>query len=466
MKKSALLLNLLWAGIAAGTFYAGMKMKDPASSGNNEPVKRTTTANAAGTDSSAAQKGRTVNARFVSQDDSVLDFLQRYGIGSGPVAPEMMKKAISEAVRETNPVKSQMLFARLMEELTPENAASVLSALRENVSGFENMRYMPMLAFAWGGVDAQAAMKEMAEGGDRWGRGFNQASVLQGWAAKDAQGAISWLDKFEGDPREKEWMSTSLVSGLAKSDFDAAQKFASALKEDGERSRAAESLAREMIRMSGVEKAEQWFGTLTDPRMKASAFDTVAQQLLRSDPEKAVAFAKQHAAEDFAKNAVGNVAETLARKDVKQGLEFAGSLQGASQARAYGEVVNQWMEKDRGAEAEAASTFVKEMQPGPARDAGAKAIVDNISREDPVSGIAWANSIQDTELKSEALIEAGRRYFRTNQQEAQAWLATSGLNAEQQQQVTNPRPEWGGRGGPGGPPPGGGGRRGGGGGGR
>ena len=57
-----------------------------------------------------------------------------------------MKEAMLLAIREGDPVKSQLMFARLMEELTPENAASVLATIRENVGGFESMRYTGMLA--------------------------------------------------------------------------------------------------------------------------------------------------------------------------------------------------------------------------------------------------------------------------------------------------------------------------------
>jgi len=121
-----------------------------------------------------------------------------------------------------------MMFARLMEELTPENAPAALAMIRENVGGMESMRFMGMLAYKWGEVDPTSAMKELNKDGDRGGR-FNQNFVLSGWAAKDPQAATKWLESYEGE--DKGWLSMSLVSGLAKSDIDAAMKFASAIKD-------------------------------------------------------------------------------------------------------------------------------------------------------------------------------------------------------------------------------------------
>ena len=170
MKKSALILNLLWAVVAAGTFYAGVKLKgsERAGSAAGRSIKVVDTP-----DTPAMKSlGTTVKAGVVSRNDDVLDFFKRYGVGDGaPLSPAVMKQAITEALRESDPIKSQLLFARLMEELTPENAPSVLAMLKENVAGFDSMRYMSMLGYAWGQVDPKAAMEEMNQGGERGDRG-------------------------------------------------------------------------------------------------------------------------------------------------------------------------------------------------------------------------------------------------------------------------------------------------------
>lgn len=454
MKKPALVLNLLWAAIAAGTFYAGVLWSGdrPSAAAAGASTVRVASAPAplkpAGTGQTA-----TIRAEAVSRDDDVLDFLKRYGLGSGtPLSAEVMTQAATEALRETNPIKSQMLFARLMEELTPENAQAALAMLKENTNGWESMRYMGMLTYAWGGVDPKAAMETLGKEDNREAR-MGQTSALTGWAAKDPQGAIAWLENYQGDNRG--WLSQSLISGLAKSDFDGALKYATALEDEGDRRRASETLARELIRSGGVDGAKEWFASLGDASMKDGAFNTVADQLRRADPAKAAEFIKDHGNQEYARNAVAGLAGELSRKDVQQGLRFAEGLTGPNQARAYAEVVGQWLDRNEGAESVQASEFVTRMPPGESRDAASATIARRMSGEDPEAAIAWAGAIANPEQRQDTLIDVGRRYLRSDPDAAARWLATSGLSPEAQQQVTASREERGRRGGPGGGPGGG-----------
>ena len=466
MKKSILALNLLWISIAAGTFYAGSVWREGQSAGSSGNQRNPSTA---GSDKFGATSPNTKARPQANQAEAEVDeFVERYGLNSiKPLSKEMMGKAIIEALRETDPVKSQMLFARLMSSLTAENASAALAMIRENVGGFESRRYMGMLAYAWGGVDAKSAMEQLGERGDREGR-FSQGTALAGWAGKDPQAAMAWLDAYKGE--DKEGLTQSLIGGLAKTDIDAAMKYAGALENKDERSRAAQTLAREMIRTGGVDKATAWLTTLTDPSMKAGAFESVADQLRRSDPEQAAEFIRKNSGEEFARNTASQLAAEFSRKDMQKGLDFAASLTGKAQSDAYAQIINQWMDKDDGAEVDKASAYVNQMTKGPARDAAAAMISRQVSREDPAASIAWASSITDPAAREESLVSAARRYMRADPQAGAAWLAQSGLSPEAQQQVTAPREE---RGGPpgadgqprGGPPGGGGfpggGRRGG-----
>ena len=437
MKKSTITLNLLWVAVASGTFYAGSVWRggqsgDPTSSSR---TGRSLTGGPLGS-------GRNAGTAALPADASVTEFLERHGIKEGtPLSADAMGRAISDALRETDPIKSQMLFGRLMSALTPENAAAAMTMIRENASGFESMRYLSMLAYAWGGVDPKGAMEQLGNTGERGDRGgrMTQGTALTGWAAKDPAAAMAWMETYKGE--DKEGLTQSLINGLAKSDFAGALKYAGALENKEERGRAAQTLAREMIRTGGVEGATAWLASLTDPTMKAGAFDTVAQQLMRSDPEQAAAFIRKNAGEEYAAGAAASFAANLSRKDVQQGLEFAATLTGSAQARAYGEIVSRWMEQDDGAKAAEASEYVNKMPAGAARDAGAAIIARQVAREDPAASVAWAGTISDPGQREQILVQAGRRYLRSDPQAAATWLAQSGLSAEAQQQVTAPREE-------------------------
>lgn len=439
MRKS-IIINLVWAGVAGAAFTAGYLIKPGAESKDTASSTIRSIADKAPSGNGAGQKKAAV---VVSKDNAVLDFYKRYGLDTGaPISPDKMKEAMLEAIRESDPVKSQLMFARLMEELTPENAPAALAMIRENVSGFESMRYMGTLAYKWGQVDPHTAMKELAKGDDRGGR-MTQNVVLTGWAATDPKAAMEWLNAYEGEG--KEWLGMSIVNGLAKSDPEGALKYVSGLENKEERARGAETIAREMIRLGGSEKAVAWLNSLTDPDMKSGAFRTVAEQIMRGDPAKAAEWIKAYAGEEYARDAVRTISETMARKDPQEALKFASSLTGKAQSSAIGQAVNEWVRQNEGAGMADAAKYVESLPAGESRDAGARAIAREAVREDPQAAIAWANSIKDQEERTDTLIDVARRYMREDRAAAEAWLAQSGLSAEDQQRVTNPtRGDWGG----------------------
>lgn len=451
-----LILNLVWAGLATAAGIVGYKLAPTAESAGSQSRVRAIADNTPASVTSGPKKAAANLS--ATKDAGVQDFYKRYGLDTGtPISADKMKEAMLEAIRESDPVKSQLMFARLMEELTAENAPAALAMIRENVGGFESMRYMSTLAYKWGQVDPLTAMKEMAKGDDRGGR-MSQNIVLTGWAANDPKGAMEWLSAYEGDG--KDWLASSIVNGLAKSDPEGALKYISAMKDKDDRARGAETIAREMIRMGGSEKALAWLADLKDPDMKSGAFRTVAEQMMRGDTAKAAVWIKAYAKEDYAQDAVRNLSESIARKDPQEALAFAKDLTGKAQSSAIGQAVNEWVRKDDGAGMADAAKYVESLS-GESRDAGARAIAKEAVRQDPQAAIAWANSIKDEAQRTDTLVDVARRYMREDQAAATQWLATSGLSPEAQAKVTAPptRGDWGGGGG--GPPGGFGGGRGG-----
>ena len=118
--KSSIALNLVWAGVAAGAFYGGMQMRSSEGAAGAGGVRNKVVSAQPATGPGGVSTAKDAS-KLASSDPSVIDFFKKYGLDTGiPLTPDVMKEAIAEAVRENNPVKSQMMFARLMEALTPE----------------------------------------------------------------------------------------------------------------------------------------------------------------------------------------------------------------------------------------------------------------------------------------------------------------------------------------------------------
>lgn len=436
------LLHVTWLAVAAGAFYAGSALNKPA-----PVVAGAATTKTVATGLTAAERAGTLKTSAVSRDASIADFLSRYELGGGkPLTSERMRQAMSEALRETDPVKSTMLFARLLEEMTPENAAESMATLRESISGFEMMRYMPLLAYQWGSVDAKGALAALDEQGNGGGREnmFAKPVVLAGLASKDPAAALKWLSEQKEDMPGKEFYTQSIINGMSKSDPEGAVALAAKQERAEDRSRAAETIAQEKIK-GGIESAAAWASTLTDPDMKKGAMQTIANQMARTDVNKAAEYVKQFANDPSASSAIEDVAGRMARSNPQDALKFAESLAGSNQPVAYRESIQAWTRTD----SEAASKYVNLMPAGANRDASASAIAQSISREDPASAIAWTGSIADPKVREETLIDVARDYRRTDPDGYNAWLPASGLSAEALEQVNQRGGDRGGwRGGP------------------
>ncbi len=376
-------------------------------------------------------------------DQQIADFLAKYSIGTGTLSPERMKEVLGEILSDADPIRSELLFARMMNELTPENADAALSTIRERVGrGPESFAFLRMLAYKWGQISPTNAMVAFSDNGGAggggggfggWGRGLSQGMVLNGWASKDPTAATAWIDSPDAAGGNKGMLSMMLLNGLARTDIDAAIKRAADMKDEGERSRAAQTIAQELIRSGSIDKATDWMKGLTDPQLKKGAMDAITRQLA-NDPEKALAFVKTFGDQPFASDSVRLLVENASRKDPKEGLKMAAQFTGENRSNAFRGVIREWM-RDEGAGSEAASTYVNSMPAGPDKDYSAAEIARRIIRDDPKSALIWNTSIKDPKVRTDSLLEIAPRYARRDRAAFDTWLPTSGLSAEQQQTI-------------------------------
>ena len=85
----------------------------------------------------------------------------------------------------------------------------------------------------------------------------------------------------------------------------------------------------------------------------------------------------------------------------------------------------------------AAATELNTMTPSPARDSAINGYVSRLAWEDPQAAIEWAGSVNDPKARELTTVEAGRAFYRKDQEAAQLWLASSGLSVEAQKKVTD-----------------------------
>jgi len=441
--KSPLLIHGLWLVLAAGAFAVGrLTVGSGASASGTSGRISVVTPPPPPTAARSAETAAAAKAAALSEDPAA--WAARFRSADGTISADKMTEAVREALRDSDPVKSMMNFSQLIKEMSPENASAAFKTVRETVAGFESMRFLPMLTYQWGSLDGTKALAAMKDLGGRDSM-FNSASTLAGFASNDPDAAKKWLSE-NGTPENRWLLDRALVTGLARSDFASASAYVLGLEEK-DRGAYVEVLAEQKIK-DGISSASEWALGLTDPSMKASALQRVADQFTRQDPGQAAAWIKEHASADYAKDAVGTVARQFAEKDPKAAVSWAETLPaGTAQTEAYGRVFREWGRSDP----TAASATLNAMPSGPARDESIGSFTRSIARESPEDAITWAAAIGNDQQREQTQIEVVQRWRATNADAATEW-ASANLTPEAQQKASEP-PRWD-RGG-GGPPFGG-----------
>jgi hypothetical protein len=214
------------------------------------------------------------------------------------ISADGMETLAKEALRDPNPIKRRLAFSKLLEGLTPENAAAIRDQLADlNANGTEWRDFN----YAWGALAGADAFQNALTGEKR-----DLQSLISGWAAVDPSGAMAMLGNLPEElADQKASLENGIVAGLADRDRDEAANYVYQLATEGRKdtARLMETVADEVLRESGHEEAANWVKTLGDGPLKGSAMNQVAERFVRIDPEAASEWIEEFAGEDYAKSA-------------------------------------------------------------------------------------------------------------------------------------------------------------------
>ncbi|MEZ5325391.1 MAG: hypothetical protein R3F19_10035 [Verrucomicrobiales bacterium] len=421
--------HLIWLVVAGGAFGAGWFLRpipQPATSADS-----TITSRAAGLSVEASAKSDATAAVGSSSNETGV---QKYFDGNGVIRSKDMGQAMRDALKESDPLKSNLLFTQLMSELTPENVEAALEALSEAPQGFEMWQKMALFAGAWGKIDGPAAL-EYAKELPGPGRMFGSASALSGWAAVDPDAAIAWADENQSDGRESIMAKAGILRGLTISDPARATEYLQSLPADTEGlDQLVSTVANEQMKQ-GMSAATTWATSLSTDALKQDAFEQLGNEYARQDPVKAASWIEAFADQPYTSKAVEEVADEWAEVDPGAAVDWAARLPEATQATAMESAFQEWEESD----AESASAYLQGMESSPTKDAAIAGFVSDLGKEQPAAAIEWANTIENEATRTEALTDVASDWFKADPEAAGAWIETSGLPVESVQKITTPQ---------------------------
>jgi hypothetical protein len=423
--KKPLLIHGFWAIAVLMAFALGSK-KSASSAANADPEasvpsRLTTRASEAGTDGRSSRRGdRTSNQR----ESSAISRL----FGSIASADGNLDALFQQALRDPNQITRRLAFSKLLEAMTPENAAAMreqLVALGADPDQWRDFHY------AWGALDGKAAFDHAAASPEP-----DLNDTMTGWAAANPAQAIDMLNQLpESLQGQRSEIIASLVSGLADGDLGAATAFVLGLGENDQSAKLMEIVASKTIRAESPEAAARWSDSLPDGPMKATAMSRVADAYARKDPEAAARWVQGAAGEGYASKAVEEIGGRWAESNPVAAVDWLQDLPASNgQIAALRSSFDNWEDGNPAA----AQDYLKSMPQSSQRDSSINGFATGYAWQNPQVAISWTQQISDPALREKSLTQVGQIFHRQNPEGAAAWLETSGLPDGIRQQIQQP----------------------------
>lgn len=425
--KPSLWIHLGWAVAASAAFYVGSQTA-PSSGPQDEPSptlsERARASSGGASATSGGQRGQ--RQRAGGEGPGPLEVL----FGAYSLDRVSLQTLTEQAVTDPSPVTRLLAFARLLENMTADNAMEI----REQLVGLDpDEQTWTQFNYAFGALSGREAF-EFAQTSDE----PDLNAVLMGWAAADPRGAMAALDSLPPELEgQRAALEQNLIAGIADKDIALATETALRLTaregaDARQTNRLMRTVANEALRTGGVEGASQWVATLPDGEAKGAAMRRVSEDFVRDDPAAAAAWAEGFADQGYAASAIGEIGDEWAERDPTSAVAWLETLpQGEAQNRGFTEALGEWEDSNP----EAASAYLNAMPNSPQRDAAIAGFARGYAWQDPQASAAWAQAIQDPVIRERALIQVGFAYHRRDPDNARAWLQQSGLTPEQQQRA-------------------------------
>jgi len=468
MKNASLITTIiaLLVGVAGG-YLLGNKGTSKEGAANENKTVNVISGTGPGSSTRSGNSSTNASSDGSSAVEGVSDDLSAEAMrlfDSGDVAGAL--KTILNAPGQLGRMEALLGFVK---NLDAEGVEAALPFIRGMGRGGDQFMSMGLMMGRYAEIDPERALAYVGKQGGME-RGFGTSSILRSWAATDPRAAADYLTNNVVGSGGDDWMlrrtAGSLASEWAKQDPQAALVWANTLS-DELKGDAMNNIVEQLTSQDPLEAAKVAMGF--DGEQRERSLRTIADQWSRNEPEEAVKWAealtvegKTQALEEAVESWVGKDTDAavayMAKMDQgerdqimkevveqwgRKGAEaqpaaaewVASQPDGKGKVDATGEIVGQWMRTD----AESASGWLNEQPEGDAKDRGIASLLrDRSVREDPEAAVAWADSISDSEMRSEQVESSARNWLSKDRASALEYLeGTDSLSAEQKTKLIN-----------------------------
>lgn len=385
-----------------------------------------------------------------------------------------MNKSLSEVIKRPGQLERLQGMLDLYDRLTPEQFEAEAERL-SSLPGVERFVGAFLLYSKWGEEDPLAAMDYASRMG-MMGM-MVRPIVLQGWAAKDPNGAVSyyeanknafgmagrfgggmgptatiasewarqdpeaalaWAETLEGNDRSA--AGQGIFSNLAVTDPKKAAELAGGLGNADERGAAVAEVARAWG-ANDWESTQEWIASLPADERDAARAEAI-RGLAQADAAAAATEVNKLPAGENKDRAVADVAQSMAMTDPAKAANWLtenGSPE--AQTQAVNDVVRNWASSDP----DQARAWVTQQNDGPVKDRATASFVNSANVPEP-ERLEMAMNISDERLQERTLIRTGRQWYGSDPEAATQWMeSTPGLAPETIESMQRTRGNWRGR---------------------
>ena len=344
-----------------------------------------------------------------------------------------IREILDQFVNETNPVYKYATLAEAMQQLNRVNLDETLEVFESITFGFENMQEYRMLLYAWSQFDPYGAIDYCNSRASGMGAGFAVSGVLEGWAARNPEEALKWVEKPENQGMSKLY-NFGLIKGWASADLEGASEYVLTMEGGDEVEKLAGTLV-EFYNKRGFGEASSWAEKIENPKLKEAAFTKLSRSLARDKPEQMASWLEQHSDKKYATKAFENLGLRWSETDPESAIDyFSGLAEGKNQELGVKNIIGNWAKKDP----LAAGTWLNEQPAGPRLDSALASYASTVSRDDAGSAMEWAVSISEEKLQQKTIRSVGQEWYRQDKNAVEAWLPESGLSEDLQKSIRNP----------------------------
>ncbi|MEM7388180.1 MAG: hypothetical protein AAF514_24870, partial [Verrucomicrobiota bacterium] len=418
--KAWWLTHLFWMVVVSVVFFLVPKIKPGGPVGDRKIV----TGTGAGVEPSLLGAGNGGMTIELAKIDSV-------GVGpGGVVSAEAMGSRISAALKVDDPVERMAAFADMLKQLNAENLPAALQAIEEGPRRDSDNELIRNFMRVWGKIDGKGAMDYALNlSGDRKFYVPNSDdSTIEVWAGQDPRAAMEYVRNVE-TKQNKPSLHHHVFKALLEQDVSLAAGFAMENKKSRERGHSIEALARHFAGNGGEAALSKWLnGIDREGENEAGSFQAyghimATKVLAAKDPQAAASWVEDFAADQKVDDSMFRYAAgALAKEDPVQAVDWLMEFPSTGdRSRALASTVERWADR----EPNEAGKWLASQNLGMEMDPAVSAFAREIVRDDPVSAMAWSQTIQNEKSRTETMIRVGRDWIRRDKGGVQDWLASA-----------------------------------------